>query len=219
MRLLVISPHADDETLGAGGTLLKCRDKGFDIHWLNVTDVKQEYGFDEDREKTRQDEIASINKEYNFMSFHNLSLCPAKSDRYVFGELIEKFCKVIDYVKPDTLLLPHWNDIHSDHRVVFDVVTACTKSFRKPFIKNILCMEILSETNYAVKNDRFRPNCFVDISQYIDKKIEIMRRYNSELAPSPFPRSETNIRGLASYRGSSCYVNFAEAFQIIKCIT
>lgn len=28
MRILVISPHADDETLGAGGTLLKYKIKG-----------------------------------------------------------------------------------------------------------------------------------------------------------------------------------------------
>lgn len=28
MRILVISPHADDETLGAGGTLLKYKNQG-----------------------------------------------------------------------------------------------------------------------------------------------------------------------------------------------
>ena len=40
MRIIVISPHPDDETLGAGGSILKLRDLGNEIHWLNITDAK-----------------------------------------------------------------------------------------------------------------------------------------------------------------------------------
>ena len=36
-KILIISPHADDETLGAGGSLLKFRDMGNDLYWINVT--------------------------------------------------------------------------------------------------------------------------------------------------------------------------------------
>lgn len=39
-KIMVISPHPDDETLGAGGSLLKLRDAGSQIYWLNITDVK-----------------------------------------------------------------------------------------------------------------------------------------------------------------------------------
>lgn len=49
MRILVISPHADDETLGAGGTLLKYKNQGHNIFWLNVTDMKEEYGYTKER--------------------------------------------------------------------------------------------------------------------------------------------------------------------------
>ncbi len=45
MNVLVISPHPDDETLGAGGTLLKFKDKGHKLYWLNVTNMKTEYGY------------------------------------------------------------------------------------------------------------------------------------------------------------------------------
>ena len=43
-----------------------------------------------------------------------------------------------------------------------------------------------------------------------------MNVYESEVDKHPFPRSEKNIRALAIFRGATCGVEYAEAFQIIK---
>lgn len=79
-------------------------------------------------------------------------------------------------------------------------------------------METLSETEFApsTKEDSFIPNSFVDISEYFEKKIEIMKIFKSEVAEHPFPRSEKNTRALASLRGATCGCKYAESFMLLK---
>ena len=59
---------------------------------------------------------------------------------------------------------------------------------------------------------------FVDISPFLEEKINLMKVYNSELGEHPFPRSLKNIKALATFRGATVGVEYAEAFQLIKYI-
>lgn len=77
-------------------------------------------------------------------------------------------------------------------------------------------MEILSETDFGRPEMPFYPNYFVDISNYIEKKIEALKIYDTEMGRHPFPRSEENIKALAVLRGAMAGVPYAEAFRLIK---
>ena len=79
-------------------------------------------------------------------------------------------------------------------------------------------METLSETEFSppMKQNSFIPNTFVDISKFINKKIQIMKIYESEFGKHPFPRSEKNIRALATFRGASSGCQYAESFMLLK---
>ena len=134
------------------------------------------------------------------------------------SELISKISSIINKVKPNIIYLPFKGDVHSDHKYIFDAAYSCTKVFRYPFIKKIYMMETLSETEFSLstKEDSFVPNVFVNISDYIDKKIEAMKIYKSEIGEHPFPRSEKNIRALATYRGATSGCDCAESFILIK---
>lgn len=80
--------------------------------------------------------------------------------------------------------------------------------------------ECISETEFApaLPEKVFIPNYYVDISEFIERKLEIMKIYKSEIAEHPFPRSLKNIKALAHFRGASVGVEFAEAFQLLKYI-
>jgi|TARA_B100001964_G_C14006821_1_gene497506 LmbE family N-acetylglucosaminyl deacetylase len=54
VNIIVISPHPDDETLGCGGTILKHKENGDNVHWLIMTNTLIEEGYDELMVKTRQ---------------------------------------------------------------------------------------------------------------------------------------------------------------------
>lgn len=216
MKILIVSPHPDDETLGAGGSLLKFVEQGHIIYWLNITDMKKEYGYSEKNIICRKEEIKKVKELYKIKELFNLQMEPANLEKINNRELIQKISEIINNVKPQMLILPYKNDIHSDHKIVFNAVNASSKSFRYPFIESVLCMEILSETDYALPEEVFSPNLYIDISEYIEKKIEIMKVYKSEMGVPPFPRSEENIKSLARYRGSSCGTYYAEAFKLLK---
>lgn len=216
MKLLVVSPHPDDETLGAGGTILKYKEHDAKIYWLNFTDVKQEYGFQDEIIRKREIEINKVKAAYDFDGFYNFKLEPSGMDKYSKNELVKKVSEVFNEVKPNIVILPFHNDIHSDHRIIFEVVYSCTKSFRYPTIKKLLMSEILSETDFAISTKGFVPNYFIDITDYINKKIEIMSIYESELKTPPFPRSKRNILALASNRGSIAGCMYAESFILLK---
>jgi N-acetylglucosamine malate deacetylase 1 len=217
-RVLVIAVHPDDETLGCGGTLLKHKSNNDETHWLIVTDMKESEGFNKCTINKREKEIAKVEKLFNFDSVNKLGLSTAKIDEYSMSSLIEKISSVINTVKPNIVYLPFKGDIHSDHKNVFNAAHSCTKSFRYPFIEKVYMMETLSETEFSLstKDDSFIPNVFVDISDYMAQKIDLMKVYFGEMAPHPFPRSLKNVKALATYRGATAGFKYAESFMLIK---
>ncbi|ECP8133028.1 PIG-L family deacetylase [Campylobacter coli] len=222
---MVIAVHPDDETLGAGGTLLKHQANGDEIHCIFCTDIFENEGFSKEQIDTREQEIQEICKNYNFTSIHRLGLKTTKIDEYNTSYLVSLFSQIFTKIKPNILYLPFAYDVHSDHRIIFQAAFSCTKSFRYPSIEKILMMETLSESEFApaLPNQSFIPNVFVDISAFFEKKCEIMKIYQSELGKSPFPRSIENIEALATFRactmGGKETVDtklYAESFMLLK---
>lgn len=216
MKILVVSPHPDDETLGAGGALLKWKNEGHQIYWLNITGVDGNKNYSDDFQKNRKMQIEKVTKFFGFEKIYLLNLPTAQLDNYNSSDAIGKISQVFSEVKPEMIILPDYNDVHTDHRCVYDWCYSCSKVFRYPSIKKILTMEIVSETEFGGPRNPFVPNCFVDITNYLEQKIEAFKIYESEIGEMPFPRSEENIRALATVRGATAGVRYAEAFKLIK---
>ncbi len=217
MRTLVIAPHPDDETLGCGGTLLRRKAEGAELGWLIVTGISEQAGWSSEQVQQRDVEIAKVTELIGFSQVFNLGLPTAQLDRLPMGNLIDQFAAVFKAFQPEEVLLPHRADVHTDHRLVFDTVAACSKWFRYSSVRRVLAYETLSETEFGLDADcTFRPNCFIDISDFLERKLEVMAVYQSELGVFPFPRSREAIRALATLRGATSGFMAAEAFQLLR---
>ena len=215
-RILVVAPHPDDETLGCGGTLLRHKAEGDQIHWALATEVGD--GFSSQQIRQREQEIQKVSRRYAFNSIERLGFPTATLDRIPKSKLIESLGHVFKKTGAETIYLPFPGDVHTDHGIVFDAAISASKSFRYPKIKRILIYETLSETEFGLSPQAgiFRPNVFIDIHRYLDKKIQIMKTYSGEIKPFPFPRSEKAMRAQAALRGVTAGFHAAEAFMLLK---
>lgn len=219
-NILVIAAHPDDEILGAGGAILRHIDKGDKVFWLIVTNIFESQGFSKVRIAKRQEEIEQVAKEVGISKVYKLDIPTMSLSDEMLGELVQKISKVFHEVCPETIYTLNRSDAHSDHRILSDAVMACTKAFRYPFIKQVLMYECLSETEFApaFPEKTFIPNYFIDISDHLDKKLSLLSIYESEMGEHPFPRSIENVKALATLRGATAGVRYAEAFQLVKYI-
>lgn len=220
MNIIILACHPDDETLGCGGTLLKHKARGDKNYWIIATCMKEEGGFSKKAIAQREKEIKAVSHAYGFAKVYNLGIPTTKVDECKNNELVRAIERIFNEVRPHTVYLPFKGDVHSDHRLLFEAAYSCTKVFRYPFIRKILMMETVSETEFApsLGKSAFIPNYFVDISDFLEKKISTMKIYKGELSEHPFPRSTKNIKALATYRGAMAGCKYAESFVLLKSI-
>lgn len=216
-KVIVIAPHPDDETLGCGGALLKHKLQGDEIYWLIVTNVDEKNGWSRDRVESRQIEIEKVSEMFGFTKTFKLNFPTTKLETLPMGEIVSAISKVFNEIKPNIVYLPNRADVHTDHEIVFKATYSCTKNFRYPFVNKVLMYETLSETDFSasIPENVFVPNYFVDISNQFDRKIEIMKIYESEVMKENFPRSISTIEAFSKYRGSRIGVKYAESFMLL----
>ena len=218
MKSLVVAPHPDDEILGCGGTLLRRVGEGGVVGWLLMTSITKDHGWPEDRVDRRTHEIDLVRQRLQISDefFYELGFPSTELDKVPMSELVGKVSKVFTSFEPEEVFLPFPGDIHSDHRITFDAVSSCTKWFRYPSVKRVLTYETLSETDFSLDHNAFNPNLLVDISEHLEKKLELLSIYKSELGEHPFPRSLENVAAQALLRGSQRGTRAAEAFHILR---
>ena len=212
-KILVISPHPDDEIIGCGGILDKFKRK-HQISWTIIT--KMQKGYKPNQIEKRKKEIQKVKIKLNIKNFFNLNFNPKELNRGNLEKLIEELSIIIKKVKPQIILAPYLHDAHSDHFYTSYAINHILKVFRYPFIESCYYYETLSETNLSFsKAKKFNPNLYIDITKNIKNKIKLLKIYKSEIKKHPFPRSVTSLKSLALLRGSESGYKFAEAFQII----
>lgn len=211
MKVLVISPHPDDEVLGCGGAIKKHSNKGDEVYLCIVTkaytpDWTQEFI------DNRQKEIVCVNEVLGIKKTFFLDLPTVKLDTVAQKKINDLIAECIDKVKPEIIYLPFEGDINKDHKIIFNASMLALRSRVGCLVKKILCYEVLSETEWG--DVPFVPNLYIDISDTFEDKLKAASCYKSELKDYPHPRSLEGIKILSQKRGMEAGLKAAEAFII-----
>lgn len=217
MKILVIAPHADDEILGVGGTIIKNIKHGNDVYVCIVTRGVEPL-FSADYINNLRNETIRCHKLLGIRKTFFLELPSVMLEEQHRFEINDKILKVIKEIEPDEVYIPHVGDMQKDHQIVAE---SCMVAMRPKYSfapKRILAYETLSETGWNTPNiqNEFIPNCFVDISELLSAKIEAMECYSSQLSRFPNARSIDAIEALAKYRGTLMNMKAAEAFMLLR---
>lgn len=216
-RVLVVAPHPDDEILGCGGTIARLAQAGHDVDVCLVT-RGQPPAFDAQGVEQVLAEMAGAHARIGVRRCHHLDFPAAALEGVPAARLNAALAEVVSRVRPDTLLLPFLGDIHRDHQLAFlgAMVAARPRDEHAP--ARILCYETLSETNWYAPptSPAFIPNLFVDIAATLALKLEAFAMFASQVKAFPDERSLQTVESLARVRGSSVYLEAAEAFMVIR---
>lgn len=222
-RMLVVAPHSDDETLGCAGTIARMRDLGAEVFVVVVSvgavahyGVKKKVSGD-----VRADELESVMKYLKVNDFDilyhsdKIHLRLDSIPRRDIVSLLEKDSRLaIDKVKPTILAVPAIS-YNQDHEVVFRACfTACRPHLPeyKPFQKIFLSYDNPA-ISWSTEREKFHPNFYVDISKYLDQKLNAVALHKSQLKKAPHHASVESVRYLAKVRGMEISVDAAEAYM------
>lgn len=218
MNVLAVGCHPDDLEIGCGGTLAKLSDQGHQVYMTHVANGDKGHKViqpDKLRDIRKQEAILSgqlIGAEVFNLDIPDLSV---KSDN---DAIIFALTDIIRKTKPDFIITHAPEDYMKDHievsKAVFDASFAATvphyetnyTAYDK--IVPIFYMDSLAGVN-------FLPTEYVDISNYIDKKIKMNHCHQSQIK---WLKEHDGIdfldfvKTVSKFRGYQCGVSYAEAF-------
>lgn len=225
MRVLVVAPHADDEVLGAGGTIARYAAEGHDV----IVAILTGHG-DEGPHPLGSREIWDVVRGEAKQAHRILGVRETIFEEIpavgVADQALWKLNKttmdVMRAVTPDVVYVPFVYDVHRDHRELthsFSVTwRPCTEVGRS--IREVFAYETVSETHWNLPylEPGFFPNHWVEINGYLEKKLEALACFESQMRPFPDARSLEAVDALARWRGSQMSLCAAEAFVTIRTI-
>ena len=221
-KLLVITPHADDEIFGCAGTMAKCKDAGGQVFVICVTVadlVQYDMANPNVRGSTRKQEflkgMETLRVDDAAILFEDEET-HLRLDKMGRRDLIHAICRGcplgIDHLRPTMVALPSIS-YNQDHEALFRAgFTACRPhTDASGFPRTVLAYD--SPTHFwNIERDKFHPNLYVDISKYVDVKLAAARCHQSQLREPPHFLSLEMLERQMYMRGQEICVKAAEAF-------
>jgi LmbE family N-acetylglucosaminyl deacetylase len=216
-RVLVIAPHPDDEILGAGGAIAKYARNGCSVTVLTVAGHRPPL-YSEDVYQKSLKEAEAAHAKVGVKSSIFLGMPATLVGLTPPHELNGKILDVVNDVEPNIVLIP-FPDRHIDHRIIFDSAMVATRPVKTgASIELLAAYETLSETHWNAPHvePNFVPSWVVNITYYIDSKLDALKCFESQIPPFPGARSVEAVKSLAIFRGTQAGFGYGEAFHVLR---
>ena len=215
-KILVIVAHPDDETLGCGATIAKHTKNGDKVQVVFVADGFSSREVKNGERNLPATEVAGVLGCENpiFLDFPDNQL-----DVVSLLEIVKKIENIINDLQPNIIYTHYFGDLNIDHQITHKAVMTACRPQPDFCVKEIYSFETLSATHWQSSSmGAFNPNYFVDVSDFMKKKMKALQCYDNEMRKAPHARSYESVENLAKFRGSLVGVNYAEAFLVERLI-
>jgi bacillithiol biosynthesis deacetylase BshB1 len=210
---LVIAAHPDDAELGVGGTIPLLQAQGARVGVLDLTDGEPTpFGSPEIRRRETAEATAVLGLSWR----GNLGLPNRRLEATL--EARARLAGVLRELRPRILFAPYWQDAHPDHVAASALVEAAR------FWAKLTHCHLPGEPYYPQHILYYfsvhlrihpRPSFILDITAYIEKKMQAVACYRSQFIegrPTTPPTLLDDIKDRARYWGWAIGVGYGEPF-------
>ena len=228
-RILILSPHPDDEILGCGGLIHKAKAAGAEVfvQFLTVGHTTDRSSSLSTTPEERHLEIKLVAEFQRWDGWHiafpgdEYHLRLDRIHRLELANMIEQDSPLsISNLKPTVVIAPHRTSYNQDHQAVAEAAHTAMRpsNARLRHHPNLVLA-------YEEAADQWRydsaptPDLLVQLTEEdMDSKLAALRLYATQIHDHPHTRSELTLRSLAVLRGMQAGVPLAEAFHIMRCL-
>lgn len=161
--ILIIAPHPDDELIGCGGALIKCKETGGTVHVFYLTQGSR---------LQNGEVINEIKKSAEYLGYSQFFLDFYAKEIKVNFSLINDLANYINQLNPDAIFLPFLLDDHDDHRIASQLIYYAAQENLLKWKGQIWAYQV-----YTV----LHANRYLNITDVIDKKCHAISFLNSQL--------------------------------------
>jgi LmbE family N-acetylglucosaminyl deacetylase len=195
-RVLAIGAHPDDVEIGCGGALAKHHARYDVLHILTLS--RGAAGGDVNMRAVEAHRAAAmVGAHLEMASLRDTDISPG-------AETISIIEAAIRELHPTHVYTHSLEDTHQDHRAVHAASLVAARR-----VPNVYCYQTPSSTV------DFKPNRFVDITHYIDRKIDLIGAYKSQVDRMDSIQPDV-VLSTARYWGRFAGYVLAEPMQIIR---
>ena len=209
IRVLVVSPHPDDEAIGCGGTLRNHALRGDEVRVVFLTSGEQGgHGLPpEETARVREQEAATAAEAIGVRGIEFWRQPDGKLQ--ATPELVSRMTALLVAFRPQVAYVPHDREMHPDHRASVALLQAALAAFDVPAERpEVLMFEVWTPLEAFDHVE--------DISSSLDVKVAAVRAHASQCAAMKFDEA---IVGLNRYRGemhSWPGGDYAEVFRRLR---